>query len=105
MWWDYLEVWKKINENYSVSNQGNIKSKNKILKPYKNKKGYLRIGIYKNGKRTIFSIHKLVALFFCEMVGYRPYINHIDLDKTNNHYSNLEYCTAKENTRHYIDNR
>ncbi len=38
--------WKQINNRYMVSNTGQVKSligKEKIMKPYKNEKGYLII--------------------------------------------------------------
>ena len=59
----FTETWKDIpqyEELYQVSNLGNIKSlnynntgKEQILKPRKNKDGYLMVHLYKNGKRKI----------------------------------------------------
>ena len=46
-----------------------------------------------------FSCHSLVAHFY---IGSRPKgydINHIDGNKGNNHFSNLEYITHSENVR------
>lgn len=89
---------------YQVSNYGNVKSlkdnkrkeREKILKP-KNKKGYLQINLYKNGKQKTFQIHRLVAHMFCEgyFDGYE--VNHIDENKENNRADNLEWCTHKYN--------
>ena len=53
------ETWKNIKEfeDYQVSNYGNIKSfhngKEKILKQGKNNKGYLSVGLCKNGKQKV----------------------------------------------------
>ena len=72
----------------------------KILKPHLNRGGYQTINIYKNGKRHIFTVHRLVMEAF---VGIRPnnmQVNHKDGDKTNNHLDNLEYVTISENHRH-----
>lgn len=45
-------VWKKINgyEAYEISNTGLVRRGDKILNPSNNSKGYLRIGLSKNGK-------------------------------------------------------
>ena len=50
------------------------------------------------------SAHRLVAIAFIPNIDNKPYINHKDGDKLNNHYSNLEWCTAQENTQHAYDN-
>ena len=43
------EIWKQIDDRYSVSNFGRIKSnyanKERILKPYKNRRGYLMVDL------------------------------------------------------------
>lgn len=49
---------------------------------------------------TIHSVHRLVLFAF---IGPRPptvHTNHIDGDPTNNHLSNLEYVTPKQNLEH-----
>lgn len=55
-------------------------------------------------------IHKLVATYFCEnpyteFTGRRIVIDHIDGDKLNNHYTNLQWVTMKENCQRYQDRR
>lgn len=63
----------------------------------KTKAGYCLIGA--EGK--LHTIHSLIAEAF---LGPRPEgydIDHIDGDKSNNHPSNLEYVTHKENMRRY----
>lgn len=52
--------------------------------------------------RKMVSVHSLVAHAF---IGPRPpglQINHIDADRTNNHFSNLEYVTGSENMQHAV---
>jgi hypothetical protein len=67
---DDNELFKRIDgyDNYSISNQGNVKNNktNKIMKLDKNKKGYCRVTLSKRGKSKKHSIHRLVALAFLE---------------------------------------
>ena len=101
------EIWKDIEgyeDLYQVSNLGNVKSLNykgirreKILKPYKNRNGYLLVSLCKNSVIKHFTIHRLVADAFIENRNNYGDINHIDECKTNNNVNNLEWCTRKYN--------
>ena len=101
-----MEIYKDIEGYeglYQVSNLGNVKSlgndkkrKEKILKPNKNNRGYLYVGLYKDGKVKHY-IHRLVAQAFLQNPNNLPEINHKDEDKTNNHVTNLEWCDRKYN--------
>jgi hypothetical protein len=104
------EVWKDIPEYkrlYQVSNWGRVKSlnynntgKEGILKPCKNKYGYMKVGLYKNGVGKTHNIHRLVALAFIPNDYNLPCINHKDENKQNNKVENLEWCTVKQNTNY-----
>lgn len=93
------EVWKDIVDYeglYQVSNLGRVKSLfryKRILKPQKDIHGYLKVGLYKNGKCKLFNIHKLVANAFIENHKNYKYVNHKDENKTNNRVENLEFCS------------
>lgn len=63
---------------------------------------YLIVLLYKKGKRKRYYVHRLVADAYCENTMHKEYVNHKDFNKQNNHYTNLEWVTAKENTLHYV---
>ena len=72
-----------------------------ILKPQINSKnGYVYQMLYKNGKGKLWRVHRLVAMIFLPNPYNLPQVNHIDGDKSNNHISNLEWCSQKENELH-----
>lgn len=56
----------------------------------------------KNIQQTI-RVHRLVAAAFLGPVENLT-VNHMDLNKTNNHVSNLELMTGAENIRHAVEN-
>ena len=72
----------------------------KLLKPKPNGTGYL---IYAAGRLCNVYVHRAVALCWLQVDNSRPYVNHKDSDKLNNHISNLEWVTASENTAHAIE--
>ena len=103
------EIWKPVAgfENYEVSNLGRVKSlnyshtgKEKILKPFKRKDGYLQVILCRNGKVKKFSVHRLVATAFIPNPYGFEQVNHKDENKINNCVSNLEFCTPKYNTNY-----
>ncbi len=96
------EIWKPIlgYENlYNISNLGNVFSikNNRNIKPTKNSKGYLMVGLCKKKKRKSCLVHRLVAKAFIDNPSNLPEINHKDENPSNNAASNLEWCTHKYN--------
>ena len=95
------EIWKQIDDRYSVSNFGRIKSnyanKERILKPYKNHRGYLMVDLRHPNTRKGMQVHRLVAIAFIPNPNNLPEVNHKDEDKTNNCVDNLEWCTTEYN--------
>lgn len=98
--------WKVIEEypNYEVSDGGEVKNTTtgKLLSPYRNQRGYLKVCLYKDGKKKYLSVHRLVANAFVtnEDPGIFTQVNHIDEDKANNRADNLEWVTPSENINH-----
>lgn len=100
------EKWKVIEDypNYSVSSHGRVKriDSEKILKPC-NRNGYLYVSLCRDGKCKAHSVHHLVCTWF---VGPRPVhkeVNHINGDREDNYFENLEWVTRKENNIHKRD--
>lgn len=84
----YISKDGKVYSDYS----GNMKE----LKCRVNKQGYLDIKL--QGKT--YKVHRLVAESYVKNPENKPQVNHIDGDKLNNHYSNLEWVTNAENQIH-----
>lgn len=120
-----IEIWKDIEGYeglYQVSNLGRVQSvdriishdngrgqriiKGKLLKQILWGAGYYHVSLSKNGIVIIKNVHILVANAFCDNPYNKPYVDHIDGDKTNNIYTNLRFVTPKENSRNpsTIDN-
>ena len=87
--------------NYEVYEDGRIWSykTSRFLKPYTNNKGYQQVMLYDNeGNMKMYRLHRVIW----EAVTGSPIpeglqVNHIDECKTNNHISNLNLMTPKEN--------
>lgn len=105
-----IEIWKPIfgyEGIYSISDHGKIKShvrkfrtKEKILKNYKDKNGYFKVSLSSNGIKKLFKIHQLVCINFLNKDSFNLVVNHKDGNKENNHVSNLEYITSSQNSIH-----
>jgi len=112
-----VKKWAKIPnyENYLVSSDGEIISskglhesrngrvviyKDKEIKANKNHKGYLRVWLYKDFKRTQMFVHKAVALAFIDNPHSYNQINHKNGIKDDNTLDNIEWCDSLYNIRH-----
>lgn len=97
-----LKPIESLNNEYFADEKGNIYSKRKkIMKPYQDKKGYLRLDFKVNKKRIRNKlVHRLIALTFIPNPNNLPQVNHKDENKQNNEIGNLEWCTNKYNANY-----
>ena len=99
------EQWRDIagyEGMYQVSDLGRVRSlkygKVRVLKPGKNRGGYLSVLLYKDRKHNRLYVHRLVAqAFIPNDDDTKIYINHINEDKTENKVSNIEWCDYQYN--------
>jgi hypothetical protein len=90
--------------NYQATSWGRIYSKKtgRFLTPKPNSNGYLRVELYDNGKRVHGRVHRLVAKTFIQNPYNLPEVNHIDGNKKNSSYTNLEWTTSEDNIKKYF---
>ena len=70
----------------------------KLLKPFLDSRGYyLLIQIRVDGNYKKVLLHRLVATVYIPNPDNLPEVNHKDKNKQNCYYTNLEWCTRKEN--------
>lgn len=89
-------------ENYVVSEDGTVTNTltGRTLKPSLNENGYLYVGLSKAGKLYPRSVHRLVAAAYIPNPDDKPFVNHLDANRSNPHKDNLEWCTQTENIKH-----
>ena len=92
-----------FNDGYGVSSDGKVftfkQGRNREVKQHEHK-GYKRVFLFNENKRKSFFVHRLVALHFIPAIVGKDWVNHKDGDKSNNDFSNLEWCSREENQKH-----
>ena len=99
------EQWRDIDGYdgaYQVSDLGRVRSlkfgKVRVLRTGNDRKGYLCVGLCKDGKQKSYKVHRLVAQAFIPNDDEsKTQINHINEVKSDNRVSNIEWCTPQYN--------
>jgi transposase len=99
------EIWKVIDGTYYlISSHGNVKSTcygdERAIKLGLNGGGYLYFTLFRNGIGLPRMVHRIVAQVFVENLENKPEVNHINGNKLDNVYTNLEWVTRLENVQH-----
>lgn len=106
MTWDALKnvsmiEWKQhpYYTNYLIQNGGLVKNKKtgKILKPRRDKNGRERVNLSQNGQVKTVHVYRLVAETYIPNPNHYNTVHHIDHDKNNNAWYNLEWCDFTTN--------
>ncbi len=87
---------------YFVTEHGDVYRGGEKKKLYKSNKGYFIADFWVYGIRTKHNLHRVVAELYVENPEQKCCVNHIDGVKTNNHISNLEWVSMKENQQHRV---
>lgn len=97
-----------ISTSYFITEDGRCynTNTNKYLKGQIGKNGYISFNItLPSGKKKRLYAHRLVGLnYLPKPIKNKNQINHIDGNKLNNHFTNLEWATASENQQHALEN-
>lgn len=112
------EIWKKYNDILEVSNHGRVRTIDRIVhgRGYNDTitsrliKGKLRKIQYIHSypsirdRKQFLRVHRMVAIMFVPNPENKPEVNHLDCNKLNAYYKNLEWTTRPENRNHAVLN-
>lgn len=101
-------MWKKFiyegqETDYSVSTEGEVrKDTTNYILSQSSQQDYKFVGLIINGKQKRMRVHRMVALTFIDNPDNKPYVNHINGNRSDNNVENLEWVTPSENTQHAV---
>lgn len=100
------EIYKRFRDTkYEISDRGNIKGKNgKVIKPFMRNR-YKRIGLYIQGNKSNFSIHRLVWEVFNGEIPKEKDVNHKSVKRGDNRLVNLYLMDRAENLKNLSNTR
>jgi len=97
-----LSRFKSLSRVVKHSFGGNKTIRERIMTQGIDSKGYYRVFFTVLGITKMKLTHRLIANTFIPNPENKPEVNHKDGNKLNNHISNLEWNTCKENINHAI---
>ncbi len=89
-----------LNTKYKVCSDGSIYGVRGNKLKGKDHRGYLRHGIYIDGKSKHLLAHRIVAITFLDNPENLAEVNHIDGNRSNNNLDNLEWVSREGNQQH-----
>lgn len=92
-----------LDRDYLSSSGKKCRVKGIKMKQINHDTGYCVIRLSLGGKAKTHRYHRIVAQSLIENKENKPFVNHIDGNKRNNHPSNLEWATEKENSSHAVE--
>lgn len=98
---ELLKQIKGFNNNYYISNKGNVYSKTTGRLKIKNtfeSHGYKRVKLFCNNKSKNFLVHRLIAEYFIENPNGYDTVDHINKITTDNRKENLRWMTHEFNS-------
>lgn len=110
-------IWKPIRGFegiYKINSSGKVRSLNRTIQVKEKSRyikgrmitsrigrdGYKTVRLSKAGKTHTRYIHRLIADAFIRNPLNKPFVNHINGDKSDNRVENLEWVSHSENIRH-----
>ena len=101
-----MHQWRDLLDDYLISESGVIVNKKtkRVLKQQTNQKGYKFLMLRFNGKTITRQVHRFVYEAFVGEILPSNEINHIDGNKVNNHYTNLQQISHRDNIIHAVEN-
>jgi hypothetical protein len=92
------------NPTYKVTKEGRVYKRNGQEFEYNIRSGYLSVVLTNGDEQYQVKVHRLVAYLYCPNYSKDNLnvVDHIDGNKLNNHYTNLEWVTSSENQRRAI---
>jgi hypothetical protein len=107
--YDYSEVGWSIAKieafpnMYEVSKDGRLRNNTtkRVLYPYKDDDGYVRVTLHKNNIVNTYLLHRIIAMTFLgSPTNENDQINHKNKNREDNNVDNLEWVTQSENIIH-----
>jgi hypothetical protein len=92
--------------NYEISDTGLVRNrKTGLIRKLSFSDGYCSVGIVRNGKFRMCSVHRLVVEAFIAKIPVNREVNHINGIRHDNRVENLEIVTRLRNVQHSWERR